>query len=659
MEEWIIPKEIEGSEPRGISRREALRRVGGGLAGLWLASLGIEPGRRAAEAATTDVDWAARHGLTAAEYQAEFARLAGQGYRLVDVSGYEAGGQARYAGIWERSGGPPWQARHGLTAAQYQAEFDALVRQGYRPVHLCGYTVGGQDTYAGIWEQSSGVAWEARHRLTSAQYQALFNSLTGQGYRPVCVSGYEVGGQETYAAIFEKSGGPAWEARHGLTGDQYQAAFDQLAARGFRLARVNGYPIAGQARYAAIWVQSSGPAWQARHGLPGAQYQGEFDELRYQGYRPLRVSGYGISGQEYYAGIWENRAFAAGELGAMETDFLRFMRQYDVPGASIAIAKDGRLVYARGFGIADGVTGEKVTTRHLFRIASVSKPITSAALFTLVQQGRLRLSDRVFGAGGVLGTSYGRTPYGTNIERITVGHLLQHTGGGWSNDSQDPMFSHPAMNQAQLITWVLDNRPLDTVPGTSYAYSNFGYSVLGRIIERVTGEAYDGYVRRAVLAPSGIGDMAIAGNTLADRRPNEVRYVGQSGEDPYGMQVTRMDSHGGWLATAIDLVRFAVRVDGYATKPDLLSAASITEMTTPSLAGSGYAKGWQVNSAGNWWHTGSLPGTGSILVRTRSGFCWAALLNTRSLDSAFFGALDDTMWEVVREVSDWPAYDLF
>jgi hypothetical protein len=106
-------------------------------------------------------------------------------------------------------------------------------------------------------------------------------------------------------------------------------------------------------------------------------------------------------------------------------------------------------------------------------------------------------------------------------------------------------------------------------------------------------------------------------------------------------------------------VRFVVRVDGYATKPDLLSATSITEMTTPSLAGSSSAMGWQVNSAGNWWHTGSLPGTGSILVRTQSGFCWAALLNTRSLDAAFFGALDDTLWEVVREVSDWPAYDLF
>ena len=114
MNERIVSMELEGGAARGISRREALRRVGGGLAGIWLVSLGIEPGRRAAHAASTGVSWAARHGLTTAEYQAEFSRLVGLGYRLVDVSGYEAGGRARYAGIWERSTGPAWQARHGL-----------------------------------------------------------------------------------------------------------------------------------------------------------------------------------------------------------------------------------------------------------------------------------------------------------------------------------------------------------------------------------------------------------------------------------------------------------------------------------------------------------------------------------------------------------------
>lgn len=648
----------KGGGATGVSRREALRRLGGGFAACWLAAAGLGWGGRPAAAAAANVPWVARHGLTSAEYQTQFNSMVSQGYRLVDISGYEVGGQARYAAIWEKSAGPGWQARHGLTSAQYQATFNQLVAQGYRPLRVAGYTVGGQDYYAAIFEQSGGVAWEARHRLTGAQYQATFSTLVGQGYRLMSVSGYAIGGQDYYAAVFQKSAGPAWQARHGLTSAQYQTTFNQLAAQGYRVVRVSGYAVAGQARYAAIWEQS--PAtWQARHDLPGSQYQSVFNNLTGQGYRPVCVSGFGLGGRDTYAAIFENPSLSGSDLDRVEADIRRFMTAYDVPGVSVAIAKDGRLVYAQGFGFADTARREAVTTTHRFRVASVSKPITSAAIFTLIAQGRLQLSDRVFGRGALLGTRYGTLPYGRDIEKITVQHLLEHTAGGWTNDGNDPMFARPDLNQAQLISWVLNNRPLDNVPGSTYAYSNFGYCLLGRIIEQVTGQPYAQYVQQAVLAPAGIANMAIAGNTEADRQANEVHYYGQGGEDPYGMQVARMDAHGGWLASATDLVRFGVRVDGYATKPDILSSALIDTMTMASTANAGYAKGWAVNSAGNWWHTGSLPGTGAILVRTKSGFCWAILVNTRSTDAAFFGKLDDLMWQVVGEFSAWPSHDLF
>jgi CubicO group peptidase (beta-lactamase class C family) len=603
--------------------------------------------------------WVARHGMTAAQYQAQFNTLVGQGYRLIDVSGYEVGGQARYAAIWDKSSGPAWAAFHGLTSAQYQAQFNTLVRQGYRPVHVSGYTVAGQAYYAAIFQKSSGVAWQAFHGLTGAQFQANFNTLVAQGYRLVDVSGYGIGGQDYYTAIFDKSSGPAWEAHNNMTSAQYQAQFNRLAGLGYQLTEVSGYSVNGQDRYAAIWQKTSGVTWEAHHGMTSAQYQAQFTNLVNQGYRLVDVSGYTVGGQDRYAAIWQNLNYSAATLQAINNDVAKFMQQYSVPGASIAIAKDDRLVYAHGFGVADKTTGDAVTVNSLFRIASVSKPITSAAIFTLVDQGRLRLSDKVFGKGGILGTQYGTKPYSSNVQKITVQNLLEHTAGGWSNDANDPMFSNPGMNQSQLISWVLDNRPLDHVPGTTYAYSNFGYCVLGRIIEKVTGQSYASYVQSAVLGPSGITDMAIAGNTLAARRANEVRYYGQGGEDPYSMQVTRMDSHGGWLASASDLLRFAVRVDGKPGKADILSSASIKQMTTPSTANPGYAKGWQVNTVPNWWHTGSLPGTGTILVRTASGFTWSALLNTRSLNANFFSDLDNLMWKVVGEVKSWPTYDLW
>jgi hypothetical protein len=236
--------------------------------------------------------WVARHGLTSAQYQAAFDQFVSQGYRLVDVSGYEVNGQARYAAIWDKSSGSAWVARHGLTSAQYQAAFDQFVGQGYRLIKVSGYTVNGQDRYTAIWDKSNSPAWVARHGLTSAQYQAAFDQFVSQGYRLVDVSGYEVNGQARYAAIWDKSSGSAWVARHGLTSAQYQSNFDQLVKQGYRLVKVSGYTVNGQARYAAIWDKSNSPAWVARHGLTSAHYQATFDQLVKQGYRLVDVSGY-------------------------------------------------------------------------------------------------------------------------------------------------------------------------------------------------------------------------------------------------------------------------------------------------------------------------------------------------------------------------------
>ena len=150
--------------------------------------------------------------------------------------------------------------------------------------------------YAAIWEQRQGPAWQARHGLTAGQYQQTFDQLNAQGYRLVDVSGYSSGGEDRYAAIWEQSAGPAWQARHGLTAGQYQQTFDQLNAQGYRLVRVSGYGSGGQQRYAAIWEQRQGPAWQARHGLTAGQYQQTFDQLNAQGYRLVDVSGYNPQG---------------------------------------------------------------------------------------------------------------------------------------------------------------------------------------------------------------------------------------------------------------------------------------------------------------------------------------------------------------------------
>ena len=135
------------------------------------------------------------------------------------------------------------------------------------------------------------------------------------------------------------------------------------------------------------------------------------------------------------------------------------------------------------------------------------------------------------------------------------------------------------MNHLELINWALETEPLRWEPGYHYAYSNFGYCLLGRVIEKTTRQKYDQYIVSTLLSPSGISDMQIAGNTLEERAANEVKYYSQvAGQDPYDLNIARMDSHGGWIAAPLDLIRFTASIDGSRGNP-LLSPDTLTIMT--------------------------------------------------------------------------------
>lgn len=353
------------------------------------------------------------------------------------------------------------------------------------------------------------------------------------------------------------------------------------------------------------------------------------------------------------------------DLAVVDEAITDFMTQYNVPGLSLAVVKNEKLVYAKGYGKADTENGEDVNKNSLFRIASVSKPITGIAIMKLAETGMLSLDDTVFGEDGLLGTRYGSKSYSPVLKQITVRHLLWHTSGNWPNDGTDPMFRQQQLDVHELLDWVLDTYPHTVTPGTRYAYSNFGYAVLGRVIEQVTGLSYEDYVKNEILKPAGITNMQMAGNTEAERKSGEVKYYPQGSNEAalvYNMNVERMDAHGGWIASATDLARLLVRVDGANGKPDILSANTIQEMVTPSAQNPNYAKGWGVNSAGNWWHNGSLPGTGSIMVKASNGMSWVILTNTRSQDlNRYNTELDMLMWNIldVYNPSQWPDRDLF
>ncbi len=385
------------------------------------------------------------------------------------------------------------------------------------------------------------------------------------------------------------------------------------------------------------------------------------------------------------------------QMAAADNLVKNFMAANGVPGLTIALAKDGKIVYMRGFGYADIAHTIPVQPNNLFRIASCSKQITSIAIMKLMQEGKLSMSSKVFGPGGILENApviSTATITDSRIYDITVEELLEHTGG-WDRDvdcNPNPTPPYPyyfsgcdpinnplsvslalgttnPVSENYLIKYLLQ-KGLNFDPGTKYAYSNIGFLCLGAIIEEISGMSYVDYVKSQILAPLGIYDMHIANNLLSEKQEREVEYTtdgftnlsvygtGESVPWTYGgMNVHAMSAHGGWITTARDFVKLVSAVDGFATKPDILSAATINIMTTPSSVEANYAKGWQVNTFGNWWHTGAIAGTSSEVVRAGSGYIWFIITNVR-LSSSGFSGLDDLGWNILSATSSWPTWDL-
>src|SRR5215203_4647915 len=211
------------------------------------------------------------------------------------------------------------------------------------------------------------------------------------------------------------------------------------------------------------------------------------------------------------------------------------MRKYKIPGGAIAVVRDGKLIYARGFGYADVENKSPVQPDALFRIASVSKPVTSAAIMKLVEDGKLKLDDRVAPFIAHLTPAPGTT-VDPRWEQITIRHLLNHTGGwdrGKPNGGFDPIdrpliaaaaVGAPAPASSETLIRYMKGMPLDFNPGENHAYSNFGYIILGRVIERVSGMPYAEFVRTRVLQPVGATRTQQGRSRMSGALPDEVKY---------------------------------------------------------------------------------------------------------------------------------------
>jgi CubicO group peptidase (beta-lactamase class C family) len=372
---------------------------------------------------------------------------------------------------------------------------------------------------------------------------------------------------------------------------------------------------------------------------------------------------------------------ASGLSGAEKADraVQTFMNKWEITQGAVAVTRNGKLIYNRGFGVPENT---------MFRIASISKPITATAIMKLIGENELSLDEKVFGKNALI-----QHPYYLNeikdkrIFDITVRQLLEHTAG-WDrnvgvdgfNHNDPPFFPlHVAevlgeplpLADSSFIRFLL-RKGLDFTPGKHFAYSNVGYLILGKIIESVSGTSYSSYVEKNIFNPLSITDIlpgkTLAGNKYLREADYESPYEGPScfGDgkilpDQYGgYNIETMGAHGGWIATASDLSKFLLGTDGAASYPDVLPRQLIDTMSEKSSVCDWYGKGWCVNSSGNRWHTGSLEGTASFACITPDGFTFTFLFNSRGDNGKeFWEALDHLPWVCLENLRQLPDMELF
>jgi D-alanyl-D-alanine carboxypeptidase len=356
------------------------------------------------------------------------------------------------------------------------------------------------------------------------------------------------------------------------------------------------------------------------------------------------------------------------DIATVNSKVTTFMSTYNVPGASLAVTKNGKLVYIKGFGKANTTTGELVTPASRFRLASVSKTFTGVAILKLVQEGKLGLDAKVFGTGGVLANDYGTAPYNANLLNITVRHLLQNVSGSWGAASGgDVIDQNPSYTYKQFFDWVINTRPNPNAPGTVYDYSNVNFVLAGRVVEKISGKTYINYIKEDIMAPIGATQTDMSGKTEAEKKANEVTYYGQGADAAfvYNIAFPRRDADGGIMTTATDLIRLVNAIDGSTTRPDILNTSNLTLLTTPSTVYSSYACGIGIWSAENvWYNYGSLPGTRTAFMRNANGICAVLLLNSRvdptTNENPFVFAMQDLVLDITKNASySWQDIDQF
>lgn len=432
--------------------------------------------------------------------------------------------------------------------------------------------------------------------------------------------------------------------------------------------------------------------WAIVINAPGTRIRAEDRKFQKQGYERTLTERARLGREILTTAVWTRAARppeplvlpadptpSSGDIvpgfEPIDVYFTEFLKAHNAAGASVAVAYRGNLVYERAFGYSDVSTKTALQPTATMRIASLSKTITAVTILRLVQQRKLNLDDKI---APILADKAFRLPTDSDPRwnEISVRHLLQHSGGWDQSISGDASFEvvdittefklKKSADIRHLIRYQM-KKPLDFDPGSKTVYNNFGYLLLGRIIEAVSGQDYPVAVSNLLLNPAAMQHTVQSRTAIKLRQPNEPIYHMQTTNwlppywtglldfgrkdtifaddvpEPYGRwKLEVMDSSGAWLATASDMIRFA-------TSLDRIPAPLLADTTIQSMIAQ---PDWMPIENSNQWMglgwsiwspfretpetlqhcrislNGSLAGTSTVLSHRSDDWTYCVLFNT-------------------------------
>lgn len=379
--------------------------------------------------------------------------------------------------------------------------------------------------------------------------------------------------------------------------------------------------------------------------------------------------------------LMDNSLCEYEETRRFDASINRFMRYWGIRGGSFALMRNDSLLYAKGYGFANTQDSIPCEVKNIFRVASVSKLLTAVAVMHLEETGQLSTQDFVFGEDGILNDSLFLDYRDKKIKKVTVEHLLRHTSG-FSNPHGDAAFNMELVAQFldkplplsmdDMVLYATKNR-LRAVPGGRFNYSNLGYIVLSKVIEKVSGIPYETYIKDSILAPIGCYDIHLANNYSDGFRENEVTYYEVKEAEPVpaydgsdtlvmkslgGNDVHGLYGAGGWVASPVELLKLVSAINKCPVREDFLTPESIDFMTP--YGKNAKPAGWASSSAKFWLRSGSMSGTSALIKANKDGYSWVFISNSSSWNGPGLARqMNREITQALRKVKKWPETDYF